>query len=252
MALQEEFEKSGNKMFKHRGTLPLLFVLTGLLVFLMTISAPKSYKFQEFLATPTFTYIALAVGLLGLLIRAITIGYTPRNTSGRNTKKQLADSLNTEGIYATVRHPLYLGNYFMWMACCMLTQNVWFMTIFTAVYWLYYERIMFAEESFLRKKFGKTYTDWASKTPTFVPNLSKWKNTSLCFSWKKVIRKEKNGVFALFFIFFLFDFLGEWWLYGTYHPVSFFWLYMCLITGFGYLILKFVVRKTKLLSTKDR
>ena len=34
-----------------------------------------------------------------------------KNTSGRNTHDQVADSLNTSGIYSIVRHPLYVGNF---------------------------------------------------------------------------------------------------------------------------------------------
>jgi len=61
------------------------------------------------------TYIAIALSMFGFIIRAIAIGTTPKGTSGRNTKEgQVAESLNTKGIYSMVRHPLYLGNYFMW------------------------------------------------------------------------------------------------------------------------------------------
>jgi len=83
---------------------------------------------------------------LGLFIRAYAVGHTPANTSGRNTKEQLADELNTTGIYSMVRHPLYLGNFFMWLGAAVLTKNGWFIVAFILLYWIYYERIMFAEE----------------------------------------------------------------------------------------------------------
>lgn len=64
----------------------------------------------------TWAWSCIAVSLFGLLIRAVTIGFTPKGTSGRNTKEgQVAEVLNTKGIYSVVRHPLYLGNYFMWL-----------------------------------------------------------------------------------------------------------------------------------------
>jgi hypothetical protein len=37
--------------------------------------------------------ICLCVGMLGLVIRCLVIGYVPKNTSGRNTHKQIAETL---------------------------------------------------------------------------------------------------------------------------------------------------------------
>jgi protein-S-isoprenylcysteine O-methyltransferase Ste14 len=152
----------------------------------------------------------LAVSLLGLLVRGFTVGYTPRNTSGRNTGAgQVADSLNTSGIYSVVRHPLYLGNYLMWLGVAMLPQHAWFAVIFSLVYWIYYERIMFAEEQFLRGKFGEAYTTWAARTPAFLPDPRGYRRCDLPFSWKKVLKKEKNGFCAIFLGFALFHLGGE-------------------------------------------
>ena len=60
---------------------------------------------------------------------AIAIGTSNKHTSGRSTKEQVADALNTKGIYSTVRHPLYLGNYFMWIGIVMFTYNIWFVLV---------------------------------------------------------------------------------------------------------------------------
>ena len=87
-------------------------------------------------------------------VRSYTIGTTPRGTSGRNTEEQVAEQLNSSGIYSTVRHPLYLGNYLMWIGIVLFTKSISFTIIVSLMYWLYYERIMFAEERFLERKFG--------------------------------------------------------------------------------------------------
>ena len=42
------------------------------------------------------------------------------------------------------------------------------------VFWLYYERIMLAEEEFLRARYGKAFDDWAARTPAFLPNFRHW------------------------------------------------------------------------------
>ncbi len=171
MALQEEMEKQGNFLFKYRGYLPLIIVAIGLAVFI----EPYLNVIDIFaLKYSTIQFIGLFISLIGLFIRAYAVGHTPANTSGRNTKEQLADELNTTGIYSTVRHPLYLGNFFMWLGAAILINNGWFVVAFILLYWIYYERIMFAEEQFLRRKFGSAYTDWADKTPAFIPNFGKY------------------------------------------------------------------------------
>jgi len=209
MALQEEFEKQGVWLFKYRGTLPVLILLIGLAVYLYSVLNPETFIIQDSQIKSYYLIFCIAVSLFGQYIRAYTVGHTPKNTSGRNTEKQLADSLNTTGIYSTVRHPLYVGNFFMWFGPALLTENIWFNIAFILFYWVYYERIMFAEEQFLRRKFGETYLKWAEKTPAFIPSFKNFVKPNLPYSWKKVLKKEKNGFAAIFIIFAAFDIAGE-------------------------------------------
>jgi protein-S-isoprenylcysteine O-methyltransferase Ste14 len=210
MALQEEFEKHGNWLFKRRGYLPLFCLLGALALYLW-----RSYSLDDTSGTRCLAYKTwyetgcLCISLMGMVIRILTIGHADKNTSGRNTSGQLADTLNTTGIYSMVRHPLYLGNYLMWTGLALLTCNAWFVMTYSLVYWLYYERIMFAEEQFLRKKFGDAYLHWAEKTPAFLPRSRHFRRSDLSFSVKKVLKKEKNGFCALFLLFALFHVSGE-------------------------------------------
>ena len=209
MALQEEFEKQGIWLFRYRGIIPLSVLLIGTLLLLRSEIHPEFFVLR---GTPYEIYyemFCLFLSLFGLGIRVYTVGYTPRNTSGRNSREQVADKLNTTGIYSTVRHPLYLGNYFMWMGPTLLTGNFWFVFALSLLYWIYYERIMFAEEQFLRRKFGDTYTNWAKNVPAFIPNFKHFQPPVGQFNWKKVIKKEKYGLAAIFLIFAAFDILGE-------------------------------------------
>src|SRR5690606_23020750 len=92
----------------------------------------------------------------------------------------------------------------------LLTENIWFVVSFILFYWIYYERIMFAEEQFLERKFGNAYKEWAEKVPAFVPKLGLFNKPTLSFSLRKVLKKEKNGLFAVFLIFTAFNLIGEW------------------------------------------
>jgi protein-S-isoprenylcysteine O-methyltransferase Ste14 len=209
MALQEEFESQGNWLFKYRGILPILILVVGLAVYIYGELHPERWMFTERPQIFYYEMVCLLVSLIGLGIRMFTVGYTPAGTSGRNTKAQVADSINTTGIYSLIRHPLYVGNFFSWLGFAMLTANVWFIIAFILLYWLYYERIMFAEEQFLRKKYGEPYLSWSSKTPAILPQFSQYKKPIYPFSWKKVIRNEKTGLSGIFLVFVIFNVVGE-------------------------------------------
>jgi protein-S-isoprenylcysteine O-methyltransferase Ste14 len=191
MALLHSFESSGNFLFKYRGQIPIiLFVLAVPAIFFTPYWEMK----PEYLKIVKIFSIGLS--LAGFLFRAYAIGTTPKGTSGRNTKEQVANVLNSTGIYSIVRHPLYLGNYFMWIGIVVFVANFSFFVIASLLFWLYYERIMFAEERFLEKKFGQDYLDWSLKAPAFIPAFGKFIASSTPFSLKTVLRREYSGVLA--------------------------------------------------------
>lgn len=159
MALQEEMEKQGVWLFKYRSFLPLIILLIGTVLFIRTEMYPETFILKNTAYEIYFEMFCLFISLIGLAIRIDIVGYTPKNTSGRNTSEQIADTLNTTGMYSIVRHPLYIGNFLMWLGVSMLAGNFWFIIAFCLLYWVYYERIMFAEEQFLRKKFGQQYLE---------------------------------------------------------------------------------------------
>ncbi|MCP4460496.1 MAG: DUF1295 domain-containing protein [Cytophagales bacterium] len=251
MALQEEFEQQGNWLFKNRSLLPLIILVITLAYYFYKRIDNEFLSIDFEMDVFNYQMVCFAVSIFGLIIRIYTVGHTPEKTSGRNEKKgQLAESLNSTGIYSLVRHPLYVGNYFMWLGPALLTVNIWFIVSFTLMYWLYYEKIMFAEEQFLRGKFGETYLNWAKTLPAFVPNFKNFVKPELSFSLKKVLKKEKNGLAAVFLIFALFDISGKW-IQGQ-DDYNYVFIYGTGVTFVIYLILKFINKKTTVLNEKGR
>lgn len=150
--------------------------------------------------------IFLGISLFGQLIRIFTVGYAPKNTSGRNTiNGQIADELNITGIYSLVRHPLYLGNFFMWLGPALFLRSLWFTAIFVLLYWLYYERIMFAEEQYLRRKFANSYDKWSETVHSFIPFSFNYIPSRLPFSVRNVLKREYNSFINIFVIFTILD-----------------------------------------------
>lgn len=246
MALLHSFENSGNWLFKRRGQIPVV-------LFILAIPAVYFTDYNQL--NPTIStiinYTAVALSFLGFVVRAYTIGTTPRGTSGRNTENQVAESLNTSGIYSTVRHPLYLGNYLMWIGIVVFTHNFAFVIIVSLLYWLYYERIMFAEERFLEKKFGQSYMDWSLKVPAFIPQWSTFRKSDIPFSMKSVLRREYSGVLATVIGFVYVEVLMGFFRYGTFSVGKKF-LYVLGISVVMTLVLRTLKHNTKLLSEEGR
>lgn len=212
MALSDEMERQGGILFRYRSYIPLTAVFAGVIVFIFTRTSEGNTALMcgGVYYGSGYDMFCLAVCFIGFILRVYIVGYTPANTSGRNTKEgQVADSVNMTGIYSAVRHPLYLANFFMYSGAALLTANFWFVMWFIFAFWVYYERIMLAEEEFLKRKFGESYIKWASETPAFIPSFKHYKKPELSFSWKKAVKKEKNGFAAMFIVFSMFNILGE-------------------------------------------
>jgi len=251
MALVEQFRRQGDFLFRYRSFFPIPLFIVGLVYFCFT------HYYFACNATPKYLfYVGLGVGLFGQFIRAIIIGYVPKGTSGRNTEKQVADVLNTKGMYSIVRHPLYLGNFFMWLGIALVTGSVWFVIAFCLVYWIYYERIMFAEEAFLREKFGETYLEWANGVPSFIPKISQWKSAGTFFSFRIVLKREYIGLFNLLVILFLFYILSELftnrWHVSFNEPSDYVWLGIFVFAILQFIVVRFLHKKTKILQVEGR
>jgi len=250
MALIEELDRSGNWLFRWRSFLPVALYVFAAVIILNEADSDKP------LFELSWAWICLSVALFGQLIRAITIGYTPKGTSGRNTKEgQVAEVLNTKGIYSTVRHPLYLGNFFMWLGVILYVGNWWFAVVCALMFWLYYERIMFAEEYFLRKKFGHVYLDWSARTPAFWPSLKNYQGAGWDFSMKNVLKREYSGFFAIFLSFALVDamknFVHIGWN-GWQDMVSPFWHWLLAGAFILFILLRTLKKQTQVLNVKER
>ena len=246
MSLRNELEKSGSWLFRHRSYLPLLIIP----IFFLCLSA-FSYLGQSRALNEVWQVFCLAVSFLGLAVRIITVGRAPLGTSGRNTREQVANTLNSTGIYSVVRHPLYLGNYLIMLGFALWPHNLWLVILTSCFYALYYERIMLAEEAFLRERFGDTFEKWSSQTPAFIPRRTGWKPSSVPFCWRTVAQREYNAFFLIIGVFFLFDLIGgsiaekQW-------RIDYAWFGL-LIAGFIiFAVLRTLKKRTRLLHVEGR
>jgi protein-S-isoprenylcysteine O-methyltransferase Ste14 len=245
MALVHEFENSGNWLFKRRSWLPVIMISAGIIMMYLGNRQAILFDMRDEL-------IFLGVSLLGQVIRILTVGFTPKNTSGRNTVNgQIADELNVTGIYSLLRHPLYLGNFFMWLGPVLFLRSVWFTVLFGLIYWLYYERIMFAEEQFLRKKFGEIYDKWSETVSSFIPYTFNYIPPKLPFSLRNVLKREYNSFVNIFLIFTLLDLFRNYFLSGRIYFTTM-WIYLSVSAFIIWIVVRTIHKQTKLLEVEGR
>ncbi|MFK7783627.1 MAG: isoprenylcysteine carboxylmethyltransferase family protein [Crocinitomicaceae bacterium] len=224
-------------MFKRRGQFPLI---------LFAIAVPAIFfTDNEGLLSSKTVYWSLLLGsvlltFIGQLIRAIAIAKSAKQTSGRNTWGHEAKALNVTGIYSIVRHPLYLGNFFIWIGIVCFVGNPWFFIIVCLLFWLYYERIMFSEEVFLEKEFGEEYVEWSLRTPAFMPSWKHYRKSEVSFSIKTLLRREYPGISAAIIGFLFVDFVRNWVHFGE--PK---WLWSHAVTLVIALMISLVLRTLK-------
>lgn len=246
MSLSKEIESVGSWLFRHRSIAPVaifpLFVAT---------TFDFSYVRHSHELTEYWQVGCMAVALLGLVIRIVTVGHAPPGTSGRNTCGQIARTLNTTGMYSMMRHPLYFGNYLIFMGFVLFFHSWWLLLLATSLFALYYERIMVAEEAFLHTRFGVEFETWASRTPAFIPKLTAWVPSTLPLCWRTVLRREYTAFLQITAVFALLDLVGDSFVERQL-TIDWRWMVVLAVGMSVYLALRTLKKTTRLLHVEGR
>jgi protein-S-isoprenylcysteine O-methyltransferase Ste14 len=244
MSLVHELEKSGNWLFRRRNWLPVL-VLVPAAGYLFIANRSVIYF------NLTWELICISVSVAGELIRSYTVGYIPRNPSGRNVIDQMADELNTSGIYSIVRHPLYVGNFLMWLGPVLFLRSAWCVIIFVLAFWIYFERIIFAEEQYLRRKFGEDYDTWAFRVRSVIPRFRNFTRPDLPFSFRNVLKREYNIIANLFIVFAILDVIRNTAVTGKVYMEPLYITLLVAVLAF-WAVVRYLVKRTKFLYIEGR
>ena len=251
--LQQELVRQGNWLFRWRSYLPFL---------ILPLAAASFRNSGWFIDTfgngleEAWDIACYVLALVGLGLRIAIVGYVPSGTSGRNAVEQRADVLNTSGMYSVVRHPLYFANFIVFIAFILLFKSLLLALFMALAYFLYYERIMLAEEQFLERKYGESYRAWAGKTPAFLPRLTGFVRPSLSFSWRSALVREFHTLFLISAAFALVEMLealilekqnfSEW---IADEPV---WMVVFVASAVIYVCIYTIKKRTKWLKVKGR
>jgi protein-S-isoprenylcysteine O-methyltransferase Ste14 len=206
MLLMNDLEAQGAKLFRWRSFVPLL---------ILPVAGAAAMQSPQFAAGPAglwshlYDLACILISFLGLAGRAYTVACAAPRTSGRNTREQRAEVLNTSGPYSIVRNPLYVANFLILLGMLLFVREWWLVAIATLAYLMYYERIVLAEEQFLAAKFGSHYVEWAATTPAMIPNFALWRRPECRFSLRIVLRREYNGFYLIVAGYYLLEWLDR-------------------------------------------
>ncbi len=162
----------------------ILGLLSGYLLFLALIGvwlAPQPRFvipiFHD--ASVTIPAVDLSVPLVHLIffIIFVLLGFWLLIDSVRGLSIQVSEShkpekVITAGIYATVRHPQYLGWFASHLGFTFLFSG-WYSLLFTPVVVVLLYLLARKEEQELIREFGKQYEEYQGKVPMLIPKL--WK-----------------------------------------------------------------------------
>ncbi len=86
-------------------------------------------------------------------------------------RAQKEHTLATEGPYARIRHPQYLGFITIMFGFLLQWPTILTLIMFPILVFMY-TRLARTEESEAKKEFGQTWEEYARNTPAFVPRLT--------------------------------------------------------------------------------
>lgn len=250
MNLHDLLVRQGGFLFRWRSYFPLLMIFPGI------AALSHSEMIEDYLGDTLediVVFISYLISLAGLALRCYTVGTAAPGTSGRNTQAQRADTLNTTSMYSIVRNPLYLGNFIIIVGLLFSFKVWWFILIGLMAYWIYIERIIATEERYLTEKFGTEYTEWASRTPIFIPRLDLWQKPVQPFNLKKVLRSEYNGLMVIGAAFFVIEFFADIFFekeeFWSWLREDWVWLFQFVLCAAIFSCLRYLKKRTRLLNT---
>jgi protein-S-isoprenylcysteine O-methyltransferase Ste14 len=182
----------GNFFFRYRNFLfPCIFLLTACTV-----------KPEIFLGSATLDLLWVGCGafeaIVGQAVRFVTIGFQYIHRGGKN-RKVYANRLVSGGMYGVVRNPMYLGNALIAIGMAKYMGAPRAMFIVVPLFLFIYQAIIFAEEEYLRNKFGNEYEEYCARVNRFVPSLRNARQSfaGMRLDWKMSVRKDLGTITGL-------------------------------------------------------
>ena len=234
----------GDALFRWRSYLPLgLLPLVGLAILRAT------YPFGTEAADLVWEICCVSLSLAGMALRIWTVGVAAHGTSGRNTRKQKAETLNTTGPYSLIRHPLYLANGIIVMGLALFPHTWLLPPAVAALTLVYYTLIAWREEDFLRARFGLGWEEWAERVPRLWPRFAHFVPAARPWRWREALRREYHGLTLVLILPLVLDVAEDLHETGTFDLDEVWTVVACAGVVF-YLTVRLLAKRTRLLRPR--
>ncbi|HCV43270.1 MAG TPA: isoprenylcysteine carboxylmethyltransferase family protein [Bacteroidetes bacterium] len=150
-------------IFKYRSYTPIPF-----LIIMVWFAQP----------TVVSMVVGAAIIVVGELLRFWGVSIAGSET--RTTGKVGGTYLITNGPFAYVRNPLYVGNMLMYAGVGVMSMALFPWLLLVALLWFYgqYYLIVTQEEEYLAERFGEVYQDYRRGVGRFIPKLKPYVSPS--------------------------------------------------------------------------
>ena len=139
---------------------PLFYVLT----FLASIFIQK----RMFISDDVFhTVVTKVIGIVLIIVALFFLVSSLRQfilTKNTVVLIKPASSLQTTGIYAVTRNPMYVGLAILYLAITCFVGNWWNLILFPLLLLIVQEYIIKHEENYLKLEFGQAYEEYKGRT----------------------------------------------------------------------------------------
>ena len=136
--------------------------------------------------------IGAGIAAVGALIRLWASGHVMKN-------KELA----TDGPYAFVRHPLYVGNILLLVGFSIASSLWWSYVLMIALLLFYYPPTIAYEDNKLKNFFGEAWIEWSKTTHALIPTWPKRTTDSAqasTWSFKKSLVQNGEPIIVIYLI----------------------------------------------------
>jgi protein-S-isoprenylcysteine O-methyltransferase Ste14 len=113
----------------------------------------------------SFTYFWVFLGFGGILI-IVAIYFM--NTSHKDLFDAKVDGLATTGVFARVRHPMYLGTHLFYLGLAIATFSLASIVLWVIIF-AFYDSLANYEENKLEERFGKEFLEYKNSVRKWIP-----------------------------------------------------------------------------------